>query len=184
MKTFKKINKEVLMKIYEDMNEQLKLKDASAELRVYGGAYMTTIADNRPMTSDVDCIHETNNENAFIEVVNNIREEYALSDDWINDEIKEPLRALTKEKLITFMELSNLKIIYPADEQVLAMKILSARPEPASDFFDAYVLCKRLKIDNKKDLIKVTCKYISPKLIGKRQDMFIKYLGEDLGYYW
>ena len=69
-------------------------------------------------------------------------------------------------------------------EQLLAMKVLAARPEPAKDFVDAYILCKELKITTKEELMETPLKYIPIKSLGERQINFIKYLGEDLGYDW
>lgn len=51
----------------------------------------------------------------------------------------------------------------PKAEQLLAMKVLAARSEPAKDFIDVY---------------------IPMSILGERQMNFIKYLGEDLGYDW
>ena len=79
---------------------------------------------------------------------------------------------------------SNLKILKPKAEQLLAMKILAARPEPAKDFVDAYILCKDLKISNKDELLDIFAEYLPLTLLGERQMNFIKYLGEDLGYDW
>lgn len=64
------------------------------------------------------------------------------------------------------------------------MKVLAARPEPAKDFIDAYILCKDLNITTKEELLATISDYIPLNLLGERQINFIKYLGEDLGYDW
>ncbi len=64
------------------------------------------------------------------------------------------------------------------------MKVLAARPEPAKDFIDAFILCRDLNIRTKEELLSVVEKYLPLSLIGERQIRFIKYLGEDLGYDW
>lgn len=64
------------------------------------------------------------------------------------------------------------------------MKVLAARPEPAKDFIDAYILCKDLNITTKEQLMDIVSQYVPIKLLGERQMNFIKYLGEDLGYDW
>lgn len=89
-----------------------------------------------------------------------------------------------KEDKETYKIYSNLKILKPKAEQLLAMKILAARPEPAKDFVDAYILCKDLNITTKAELLNIFEEYISLTLIGERQMNFIKYLEEDLGYDW
>ena len=64
------------------------------------------------------------------------------------------------------------------------MKILEARPEPAKDFMDAYILCKDLNVTTKNELIDIVSAYVPLRLLGERQITFIKYLGKDLGYDW
>ena len=94
-----------------------------------------------------------------------------------------PLKNI-KEDIETYKIYSNLKILKPKAKQLLAMKILAARPEPAKDFIDAYILCKELNITTKDRLLEICSEYIPLTLIGPRQVTFIKYLGEDLGYDW
>ena len=77
-----------------------------------------------------------------------------------------------------------MKILKPKAQQLLAMKILAARPEPAKDFMDAYILCKDLNVTIKNELIDMVSAYVPLRLLGERQITFIKYLGKDLGYDW
>lgn len=109
---------------------------------------------------------------------------FNLSNDWINEEIREPLKSLLKEDKETYKVYSNLRILKPKAEQLLAMKILAARPEPAKDFIDAYILSRDLNITTKTQLLDLVSDYIPLTLLGERQINFIKYLGEDLGYDW
>lgn len=109
---------------------------------------------------------------------------FNLSSDWINEEIREPLKSLLKEDKETYKVYSNLRILKPKAEQLLAMKILAARPEPAKDFIDAYILSRDLNITTKTQLLDLVSDYIPLILLGERQINFIKYLGEDLGYDW
>jgi hypothetical protein len=64
------------------------------------------------------------------------------------------------------------------------MKVLAARPEPAKDFNDAYILCKDLNISDKEELLERISEYIPLRILGERQINFIKNLGENLGYDW
>ncbi|SNS52093.1 hypothetical protein SAMN05446037_101217 [Anaerovirgula multivorans] len=89
-----------------------------------------------------------------------------------------------KEDKETYKAYSNLKILKPKAEQLLAMKILASRLESAKDFVDAYILCKDLKITTKDKLMNIISNYIPLTILGERQINFIKYLGEDLGYDW
>lgn len=178
------MNKDKLLEIFDYLNERLRENQLQLEITVYGGSIMTMVYDNRPATKDIDCVfNETN-----FKLLNNILDltQYAfnLSDGWINEDIKEPLKSLIKEEKETYKAYSNLNVLKPKAEQLLAMKVLAARPEPAKDFIDSFILCKDLNITTKSDLLAIVADYIPLKLLGERQINFIKYLGKDLGYDW
>lgn len=180
----KLMDKDKLLKIFDYLNKQLKENQLVLELTVYGGAIMTLVYDNRPATKDIDCIFNKTNENILSNILELTKFTFNLPDKWINEDIKEPLKSVLKEDKETFKVYSNLKILKPIPEQLLAMKVLAARSEPAKDFIDAYILCKDLNIDTKEELLNICSKYIPLNLIGERQMKFIQYLGKDLGYDW
>lgn len=178
------LNKEKLLKIFDYLNEQLKDNNLQLEITLYGGSIMTMVYDNRPATKDVDCVFSTTNLKLLENILELVRFTFNLPKGWINEEIKSPLKSILKENKETYIMYSNLKILKPQAKQLLAMKILAARPEPAKDFIDAYILCKDLNIRTKERLLEVFAEYLPLSLMGERQVSFIKYLGKDLGYDW
>ncbi|WP_084710747.1 DUF6036 family nucleotidyltransferase [Ornithinibacillus californiensis] len=178
------MDKNQLLKIFDFLNEQLKANQLQLEITIYGGSIMTMVYDNRPATKDIDCVFSLSNSKLLENILDLTKFTFNLSDNWINEEIKEPLKSIIKEDKETFRLYSNLKILKPKAEQLLAMKILAARPEPSKDFVDAYILCKELNITTKAALLSIFESYIPITLLGERQRIFIKYLGEDLGYDW
>ena len=178
------LNKEQLLEIFGYLNEKLMENQLQFEITLYGDSIMTMVYDNRPAINDVDCVFCETNLRLLDNILNLIKFTFNLSDGWINEEIKEPLKSLLKEDQEVYRIYSNFKILKPKAEQLLAMKILAARPEPAKDFIDAYILCKDLNITTKVELLNIFGDYVPLKLIGERQMNFIKYLGEDLGYDW
>lgn len=145
---------------------------------------MTMVYDNRPATKDIDCVFSETNLKLLENILDLTKSVVNLSDGWINEEFKEPLKSLLKEDKETYKVYSNLKILKPKAKQLLAIKILAARPEPAKDFADAYILCKDLNVTTKDELLNIISDYIPLYLLGERQMNFIKYLGDDLGYDW
>lgn len=178
------MDKNKLLEIFDYLNERLKENQLQFEITIYGGSIMTLVYDNRPATKDIDCIFSETNYKLLENILDLTKYAFNLSDGWINEEIKEPLKSILKEDKETYKVYSNLKILKPKAEQLLAMKVLAARPEPAKDFVDAYILCKDLKIKSKEELLNRILDYIPLTLLGERQINFIKYLGEDLGYDW
>ena len=178
------MDKDKLLKIFDYLNERLKENQLQLEITIYGGSIMTMVYDNRPATKDIDCVFSEVNSKLLENILEITKFTFNLSKDWINEEIKEPLKSILKEDKETYRIYSNLKILKPKAEQLLAMKILAGRPEPSKDFVDTYILCKDLNITTKTELLNIFAEYIPLTLIGERQMNFIKYLGEDLGYDW
>lgn len=178
------MNKDKLLAIFDYINERLKENQLQLEITVYGGSIMTMVYDSRPATKDIDCVFSETNLKLLDNILDLTKFAFNLSDGWINEEIKEPLESLLKEDKETYKLYSNLKILKPKAEQLLAMKILAARPEPAKDFIDAYILSKELDISTREELLDIVSNYIPLTLLGERQINFIKYLGKDLGYDW
>lgn len=172
------------MQIFDYLNERLKENQLQLEITIYGDSIMTMIYDNRPATRDIDCVFSETNFKLLDSILDLTKFTFNLSDGWINEQIKEPLKSLLKEDKETYKVYSNLKLLKPRAEQLLAMKILAARTEPAKDFVDAYILCKDLNITSKEELLDVFVEYLPLSLIGERQRNFIKYLGKDLGHDW
>lgn len=133
---------------------------------------------------DVDCVFAETNTKLFENILDHAKSIFGLSEGWINEQIKEPLKLIIKEDKEVYRTYSNLKILKPVAKQLLAMKVLAARPEPAKDFVDAYILCKDLNVTTRESLLEIVSEYISLALIGERQSNFIQYLGKDLGYDW
>lgn len=177
-------NKQTLNMILDDLNTELTKAGITLELTIYGGAIMTLVYNNRPSTKDIDSVMKCDNMDIANEILSIVKDKHSLSNDWINDEIKGPINFLKKEDIEVFRTYSNLIVKKPVVAQILAMKILAARREPSKDFIDSYLLCKSLNISTKDQLLKVISTYIPLSLIGERQMIFIKYLGEDLGYDW
>ena len=178
------LRKEDILEIFEYLNEMLKENQLHLDLTVYGGSIMTIVYDGRPATKDVDCIYNTANEVLLNNILSNVKSAFCLQDEWLNSEVKEPLKYILKEDIETFKVYSNLTILKPIPEQLLAMKVLAARPEPSKDFIDARLLCEDLEVTTKKHLIDIFRNYFSRTLLRERQLMFIRYLGDDLGYDW
>lgn len=180
----KLFTKKLLLEIFDYLNDLLFDNKLYLELTVYGGSIMTLLYDNRPATKDIDSLFNTVNDELLINIFKQIQDVYQLNNDWINDDVKEPIKTLIEEETIVYKEYSNLTIVQPIPEQLLAMKVLAARAEPSKDFVDAYILCKDLDITEKDQLFDIVTKFIPRKALKERQLTFIKYLGEDLGYDW
>lgn len=180
--SLEKVTKEIFLEILEVLDEKLQENMLELTLNIYGGTVMMACFDARPATKDIDALFNTS------PLINNIlvdiAETYDLDKDWINQDIKEPLKYLKTQNLKELYKYKNLKVFAPSAEQMLAMKILSARPEPYKDFDDAEYLIEYLKLEKLEDVITIFNKYIGRRYLGERQKIFLNYVGKDLKKAW
>lgn len=180
--SFEKLTKELFLEILEVLDEKLGENRLELSLNIYGGTVMMACFDARPATKDIDALFETSP--IIDNILINIAETYDLDKNWINQDIREPLRQLKQESLKEIYQFKNLKVFAPSAEQMLAMKILSARPEPFKDFDDAEHLIKILEIETLEQVLAIFDKYIGRRYLGDRQKMFLNYVGKDLNKKW
>ena len=92
-----KVTKELFIEILEVLDEKLQENKLELTLNIYGGTVMMACFDARPATKDIDALFDTSS------IINNIlldiAESYDLDKDWINQDIKEPLKYIKKENL-------------------------------------------------------------------------------------
>jgi len=177
-----KVTKELFFEILEVLEQKLEENRLELTINLYGGTVMMACFDARPATKDVDALFETSP--LLDNILVDIAETYGLHKDWINQDIKEPLKYVKHENLKEIYKFKNLKVLAPGAEQMLAMKILSARPEPYRDFNDAEYLIKYLKIETLEQVMNIFDKYIGRRYLGDRQKMFLNYVGKDLKIPW
>lgn len=180
--SLEKVSKELFSEILEVLDKKLEENRLGLTLNLYGGTVMMVCFDARPATKDIDALFETSP--IIDNILADIAETYGLHEGWINQDIKEPLKSLKIEDLNEIYKFKNLKVLAPSAEQMLAMKILSARPEPYRDFMDAEYLVRYLKLVTLEQVMDIFDKYIGRKYLGDRQKMFLNYLGKDLKMSW
>ncbi|MGL4949959.1 MAG: DUF6036 family nucleotidyltransferase [Anaeroplasmataceae bacterium] len=180
----KAIDRTLLYRLFEEINEGLIENGIHLDLCIYGGSLMTLLYSQRISTMDIDCVFNTDDSIVLELILKNIGSKYNLRRDWFNSEVKLPLETLSKEEKISYKTLSNLNINVCSKEQLLAMKIVASRAEPSHDFNDCVLLCKDLEIEDLKDLKSVISEFISFDILKMRHLRFIKELGLELGGDW
>lgn len=90
------MDKDKLMKIFEYINKRLEENQLQLEITVYGGSIMTMVYDNRPATKDIDCVFSETNFKLLDNILDLKKSAFNLSEGWINQEIKEPLKSIRR----------------------------------------------------------------------------------------
>lgn len=180
----KEINKDRLLQILYYLNNRLAENNLFLDLNVYKHTVMTLLYDIRPATKDIECVFIDCDMKILDNILDLTGTVFNLNNDWLFNQIKQPIIQLIHNGDNKNLTYSNLRVISPLTEQLLAMKILSARSFPSKDFEDAYLLCKDLRITTKQQVVDIFNSYIPSSYLLERQTQFIKYLGKDLGYDW
>lgn len=160
----------------QEMNDRLAEKDVEGEVVLCGGAVMALVYDARPSTKDIDALFAP--ASAIREIAREMAEEHGLEDDWFNDAAKGFIdtRLMGFEDVMTF---SHLRVRRPGDEEMLALKLASAR-EDSFDADDALFLMKLVGVKSLEQVYAIIERYIpSPRLTPMAsffaQEIFARY---------
>jgi hypothetical protein len=177
----KTLNSNELTEILSYLDTVLKRENLRLEIAVYGGAAIMLYygADSRDMTEDIDSVIINRQEfGRHPDVFEEVAKKFGLAEDWINSNILNTLSELKREDLVNYGEFSNIEIKLPSKEQLLAMKIKSARYFPKNDFLDAKQIVADLGIKTLDELRAIVDEYIPQFLITSEVKRFMTALME------
>jgi hypothetical protein len=142
-----------------ELNDELRLMDIKGEVSLYGGAVMCLAFKSRPATKDVDAIFEPIR--AVRNAARRVAERHDLNIDWLNLAVE---MFVVDHKRQVLFDLSHLKVFIPEGDYLLAMKVLSLRPD-TMDTADVEFLLKHLKIRNADQVAAIVENYYPKKAI-------------------
>lgn len=163
---------EEITKYLTELNEELRLMDIKGEVSLYGGAVMVLAFNARIATKDIDAVFEPARE--IRGAAHRIAERHGLNLDWLNHAVK--MFVVKHERELLF-EMPNLRVTVPEPDYLLAMKIMSMRPD-TEDENDADFLIQRLKLRTKDDVLKIVADYYPRKEV---KDRAVEWLNEYFG---
>ncbi|HXB00966.1 MAG TPA: hypothetical protein VNW05_10580 [Steroidobacteraceae bacterium] len=112
-----------IRRLFDLLNEELRLAVIDAELFLVGGAVMCLAYAARPSTQDVDAVFRPAGEVRKAAARVGVRA--GLSPDWLNDSVKGFMSA--QGDFAPFLELDHLRVMVAQPAYLLAMKCLSMR---------------------------------------------------------
>ena len=157
------MDKQEILKNLHRLNEELALKKIEGEICVFGGAFMVLTYNSRKSTKDIDAVFAPKNE--FYQAVRSLSDRYNLNPDWLNDSVKGFIYSDFEKHL--YLELSNLKILTPAPEYILVMKLMADR-EDSYDEQDIKTLLQELNIKDSKQVLDLLDTIVPEKLLNVR----------------
>jgi len=149
MSANEKLSKEQILAALARLNELLHGKGVMGEICIFGGAAMVLAFDARESTRDVDGIFVPKKD--VITSALQVAEEFGFEADWLNDGVKgfvSDEAEFTADGMPVF---SNLRIMRPTTEYLLAMKCLASRAADASTDGDRADIMTLLKLTDIRD---------------------------------
>jgi hypothetical protein len=119
------LTKETIVDALGLLNGSLKAADTYGEICLFGGTAMVLAFNARLSTKDVDAIFKP--PQIFREAAIEIARAMGLPEDWLNDGVKGFVSASPAHTEDDLPQMSNLRVIRPTAEYLLAMKCMAAR---------------------------------------------------------
>jgi hypothetical protein len=170
-----KLTRDQIIAALQRLNELLHEKGVMGEVCIFGGAAMVLAFDARESTRDVDAIFVPKKE--VFDAAQRVADEMGFEFDWLNDGVKGFVSAegeVTSDGMPVF---SNLRVMRPTTEYLLAMKCLASRVADYGqngDRLDIITLLKHLKLRDADVICDLVLQFYSEKLIQPKVRYFIE----------
>ncbi len=181
MKPSDKLSKELILAALARLNELLHEKGVMGELCIFGGAAMVLAFDARESTRDVDGIFVPKQD--VIDSARQVAEEFGFEPDWLNDGVKGFISddaEITSDGMPIY---SNLRILRPTTEYLLAMKCLASRTAEfgvEGDRADIITLLKLTGIKDPAAVCDLVVRYYKESLLPPRVRFYIEELVSEI----
>jgi len=173
-----KFNNEKLTEYLSLLNDELRLAGVTGEICIVGGAAMILAFGSRESTRDIDALLMAPSQIRVAAA--KVAEEHNLPANWLNDGAK----GFASELPIEAKELlhySNLRVIAPPAQYILAMKCVAARVGlDEHDKEDTKFLIQHLGFRNWEAVLEIVGKYYDAKRIPAKTQYFIREVCDEL----
>lgn len=169
---------EEILKYLGLLNDRLRAENATGELAVVGGTAMVLAFKSRKSTKDIDALFHP--ASVIRRMANEIAQEHELHPGWLNDGAKGFLSPQGTHQELP-LDFSNLRLLAPSAEYMLAMKCMSARVGvEQKDKDDAKFLIERLGLNSTEQVEEIIGRYYPAKLIQPKTTYFVREIIDEL----
>jgi hypothetical protein len=150
------LNKAVITEALARLNEKFKNEGVVGEICLFGGTAMVLAFNARLSTKDVDAIFQP--PDIFRRCATEVASEMNLPVDWLNDGVKGFVSSTPSYTTDDLKQMSNLRIIRPTAEYLLAMKCMAARApayDTRGDRDDILFLVSRLGLQKAEEVLNI-----------------------------
>jgi hypothetical protein len=176
-----KLSKPQILAALARLNELLREKGVMGEVCVFGGAAMVLAFDARESTRDVDGIFVP--KQAVIDSARQVAGEFGFEPEWLNDGVKGFVSEDAEFTADGMPVFSNLRIMRPTNEYLLAMKCLASRAADSStdgDRADILTLLKLTGIKDAAEACDLVVRYYKESLLPPRVRFYIEELVSEI----
>jgi hypothetical protein len=137
---------------------------------IYGGIAMALTITPFYSSGDIDMRISQVGYAKFKEITDKIGKKHGLDKNWLNSDIVPIIDScLKKEDFTNYEVYDGLTVRLPTAEQLLAMKVFSARlGDDEHDFAHAMELCRELKISHWSEIDAVLKKFVKEEAIKEQ----------------
>lgn len=164
------IDKDIAIKLLKEVGAELSKSGLNATMDVHGGIAMALTITPLYSSADIDMRISQVTYSKFKSITDVVGKRYGLANDWLNSDVVPIIDSCMKKETITDYEVyDGLTVRLPAAEQLLAMKVFSARlGDDEHDFYHAIALCKELKISEWFEIEAVLKKFVREDAINEQ----------------
>ena len=137
--------------VLEALSEELRLREARAQIYLVGGAAMRLAFSRAGRTEDVD-VRIDIGERPLTDAVRAVGQRRGLGDAWLNDQVTRAMPRVADRRAAVAYDSPYLTVTGASARHVLAMKLLAAREQ---DREDIGVLCTHLALTGPEDAIRI-----------------------------
>lgn len=163
------MGRDEMLGILEQLGARLQARGVDGQIYVVGGAAIAFAYARERQTRDIDACVEP--QNVVFEVVRELTEEQQLNEEWLNDTARAFLPEVRIDDGPVVLAVPGLTVRSAPAEVILAMKLLSARPQ--RDVEDVHFLMRLLDLHTADDLKAVFLRYYPGGEMLERSMRFI-----------
>jgi hypothetical protein len=170
-----------VLEAFRRLSGHLAESGVIGEIHLLGGAVMMLAFQAREATKDVDAIFAPTRE--IRAAAARVAEEMGLDSDWLNDGAKGFASAAGNFSDQVLPQYPNLRVLTPAPEYMLAMKVMAARTPAGTergDKDDIRLLMTRLGLHDAETVMAlVECYYPTRQILPRSRYLVDEILGEE-----
>jgi hypothetical protein len=173
---YEQLSRERITQALRRLGELAHARGVTLEVSLYGGAVFTLVYTSREATKDVDAV--VRQSEAAKALALKVAEEFGLSEDWLNDHVKQFLSEKEAKRRLTEVDFGKgLHVSVPTAAYLLALKLRACRPPLpgyAGDYDDIIFLVQKMGLKSVEEAEMIHDKFFPHDALSKAAKDVVK----------